>query len=76
MSGPVLQMEYKVPKYTPAPIQVTSWLTSSLVNDLFIWNIISGFGRAAGNFLDIIMGAVTQERGKFLLPTLKPTESA
>lgn len=51
-------MEYNVPKYTPSLIRVPSWLTSTLINDLFIWNIISGFGRARGNFQDFIMGAV------------------
>lgn len=65
MSGPVLQMEYKVPKYTPTLTRVTFWLTYTLINDLFIWNIISAVGRARGNFQDIIMGVVAQEKGKF-----------
>lgn len=76
MTGPILQMEYKVPEHhlllarqTLPPIRahlrVTSWLTSTVINDPFIWNIISHFDSALGNFQDIIMAAVAKERGKF-----------
>lgn len=49
----------------PAHLRVTSWLTSIVINDPFIWNIIWDFDSVCGNFQYVIKGAVDKETGDF-----------